>query len=355
MDVKDLCNETKQNTKQIQILQVDVTKTMERLQTFQKEIKSEFANVYDRFTTIDARLDKMSAIIANSTLVYLPQKISPLPVFDNSYNRLPIPECFPSRLAGFVSLKYRKNWSQLQELLTYYKLGAVTIQVIHEQDSVSTDYNPATSQRRYTQEQLQDAIESDPDRAVSILASHLGIDHVILKKRNSSLELEQTVQQLNKRTRSEDSEPKADMKWEPENTRMGKCNEKPETPSKKRRVTKTAHQLPERGISPSSSNTDWDSYHEAQRSVLSWEVDSSKFRRETAHLNLHDTTYDHLMNRDDGFKSNEHTEKEPIPRPLVGSHLKRLPVHAREVNVMLMGEFALIRMVCEQHFTSPCV
>ena len=109
MDVKDLCNETKQNTKQIQILQVDVTKTMERLQTFQKEIKSEFANVYDRFTTIDARLDKMSAIIANSTLVYLPQKISPLPVFDNSYNRLPIPECFPSRLAGFVSLKYRKN------------------------------------------------------------------------------------------------------------------------------------------------------------------------------------------------------------------------------------------------------
>ncbi|RAL00151.1 uncharacterized protein BO80DRAFT_319921, partial [Aspergillus ibericus CBS 121593] len=230
-----------------------------------KETKrNEFANVYNRFSVVDARLDAMNATLSNSKLAYLPQKITPFPMFDDSNNRLPIPECFPTRLSTLVSLKNKRHWPKLRELLTYYQLEAVTIQVIYDQDTGfmdTTDGNSGGSHYKYTEQQLQDAIESDPEQAIDILASHLGIAPVVRRRRTSSHEFGQMVQQIGKRVRQEsDRGPAADTKPGEENV-----------------------------PSPSSANFDWDAFYDAHGTVLDWEPDESKFRRETAHLVLRDT------------------------------------------------------------------
>ncbi|PYI01483.1 hypothetical protein BO78DRAFT_378861 [Aspergillus sclerotiicarbonarius CBS 121057] len=312
--VKDLYNENsvrdKETKEQLQGIRDEIKDLRKENNMRDKETKrkGEFANVYNRFSVVDARLDAMNATLANSKLAYLPQKITPFPMFDDSNNRLPIPECFPSRLATLISLKSKRHWPKLRELLAYYQLEAVTIQVIYDQDTVSMDSmdcNFTGSQYKYTEQQLQDAIAADPERAISILGSHLGIDPVVLRKRSSSHDFSQMLQQLGKRARHDNY-----GELFPNTTR--EQNGAQETPSKKPCVNRMSPKLPEPAITPPIF--DWDVYYEAHASTLGWEPDASKFRRDTAHLpRIRDTTWDTALKHQqyDGGKGDDPVEKEP--------------------------------------------
>ncbi|RHZ67881.1 hypothetical protein CDV55_107663 [Aspergillus turcosus] len=250
-----------------------------------KGIKREFRNVYEKmdsgFSRVDERLrhadermhkmslklDSMEALFANFRVVHLNQRIQAIPVYDSSHQPVPVPKCFPKTALRLYRLQDRKNWNQLKTLLKHYNLEMGTIRLVDRgelYDSSDSDNDSDTSSRFLSiDRELDRAIEANPFAAMCSLGRHLGVDTDSLHDRVTQLEFQQKKGTVTKR-------PAEDVGS----------------------VRKMIRDLVTGALQPGSftrADPLLDDDSEGKHTKLEWEVDSEKFKRETAHLRLRDT------------------------------------------------------------------
>jgi hypothetical protein len=154
----------------------------------------------------------------------------------------------------------------LKTLLKHYNLEKATIRLVDRgelYDSSDSDTVSDTSSRFYSIDgELDRAIESNPFAAMCSLGRHLGVDTDALHDRITQLEFQQKKGTVVKRP-AEDAGS----------------------------VRKMIRDLVTGALQPGSFTREplLDDDSEGKHTKLEWEVDSEKFKRETAHLRLRDT------------------------------------------------------------------
>jgi hypothetical protein len=154
----------------------------------------------------------------------------------------------------------------LKTLLKHYNLEKATIRLVDRgelYDSSDSDSDSDASSRFHSIDgELDRAIESNPFAAMSSLGRHLGVDTDALHDRITQLEFQQKKGTVAKRP-AEDAGS----------------------------VRKMIRDLVTGALQPGSFRADpvLDGDSEGKHTKLEWEVDSDKFKRETAHLRLRDT------------------------------------------------------------------
>ncbi|EDP47094.1 hypothetical protein KXW98_000963 [Aspergillus fumigatus] len=246
-----------------------------------KGIKREFRNVYERMDQMSQKMDQMSQKIdkletsftvfettfANFKVAHLNQRIQAIPVYDSFHQPVPVPKCFPKTALRLYRLQDRKNWNHLKTLLKHYNLERAAIQLVDRgelYDSSDSDSDSDTSSRFHSiDRELDRAIESNPFAAMCSLGRHLGVDTDALHDRIMQLEFQQKKGTVAKRP-AEDAGS----------------------------VRKMIRELVTGALQPGSftrAQPLLDDDSEGKYTKLEWEVDSEKFKRETAHLRLRDT------------------------------------------------------------------
>ncbi|PKX88928.1 uncharacterized protein P174DRAFT_446046 [Aspergillus novofumigatus IBT 16806] len=242
-----------------------------------KGIKREFRNVYEKMDQMSQRLDKIDtletsfaifeATFANFKVAHLNQRIQAIPMYDSFHQPVPVPKCFPKTALRLYRLQDRKNWNQLKTLLKHYNLEKATIRLVDRgelYDSSDSDSDSDTSSRFHSIDgELDRAIESNPFAAMCSLGRHLGVDTDALHDRITQLEFQQKKGTVAKRP-AEDAGS----------------------------VRKMIRDLVTGALQPGSFSRAeplLDDDSEGKHTKLEWEVDSEKFKRETAHLRLRDT------------------------------------------------------------------
>ncbi|KAH2893941.1 hypothetical protein KXW52_000524 [Aspergillus fumigatus] len=231
-----------------------------------KGIKREFRNVYERMDQMSQKMDQMSQKIdkletsftvfettfANFKVAHLNQRIQAIPVYDSFHQPVPVPKCFPKTALRLYRLQDRKNWNHLKTLLKHYNLERAAIQLVDRgelYDSSDSDSDSDTSSRFHSiDRELDRAIESNPFAAIS---------------------------SFNRR--------KAQQK-------KGTVAKRPAEDAGS--VRKMIRELVTGALQPGSftrAQPLLDDDSEGKYTKLEWEVDSEKFKRETAHLRLRDT------------------------------------------------------------------
>ncbi|KAM0117860.1 hypothetical protein ACP6JC_005526 [Aspergillus fumigatus] len=216
-----------------------------------KGIKREFRNVYERMDQMSQKMDQMSQKIdkletsftvfettfANFKVAHLNQRIQAIPVIGRT------------------------------TLLKHYNLERAAIQLVDRgelYDSSDSDSDSDTSSRFHSiDRELDRAIESNPFAAMCSLGRHLGVDTDALHDRIMQLEFQQKKGTVAKRP-AEDAGS----------------------------VRKMIRELVTGALQPGSftrAQPLLDDDSEGKYTKLEWEVDSEKFKRETAHLRLRDT------------------------------------------------------------------
>ncbi|GIK07544.1 hypothetical protein Aspvir_003210 [Aspergillus viridinutans] len=255
----------------------------ERMDSGFSQVDERFSRVDERFRHVDEtmatmsqKLDKIDtletsfatfeAMFGNFKVAHLNQRIQAIPVFDSSHQPVPVPKCFPKTALRLYRLQDRKNWNQLKTLLKHYNLEKATIRLVDRgelYDSSDSDSDSDTSSRFHSIDgELDRAIESNPFAAMCSLGRHLGVDTDALHDRITQLEFQQKKGTVAKR-------PAEDVGS----------------------VRKMIRDLVTGALQPGSfTRADpLDDDSEGNQTKLEWEVDSEKFRRETAHLRLRDT------------------------------------------------------------------
>ncbi|RHZ54888.1 uncharacterized protein CDV56_106514 [Aspergillus thermomutatus] len=213
------------------------------------------------------KIDTLEALFANFKVVHLSQRIQAIPVYDSFHQPVPVPQCFPKTALRLYRLQDRKNWNQLKTLLKHYNLENATIRLVNYgelYDSSDSDDDSDTSSRLHSIDgELDRAIESNPFAAMCSLGRHLGVDTDSLHDRVTQLEFQQKKGTVAKRP-AEDAGS----------------------------VRKMIRDLVTGALQPGSFTREdplVDDDSEGKHTKLGWEVDSEKFKRETAHLRLRDT------------------------------------------------------------------
>lgn len=155
----------------------------------------------------------------------------------------------------------------MKTLLKHYNLERAAIQLVDRgelYDSSDSDSDSDTSSRFHSiDRELDRAIESNPFAAMCSLGRHLGVDTDALHDRIMQLEFQQKKGTVAKRP-AEDAGS----------------------------VRKMIRELVTGALQPGSftrAQPLLDDDSEGKYTKLEWEVDSEKFKRETAHLRLRDT------------------------------------------------------------------
>jgi hypothetical protein len=286
----------------------------EKLEQQNMGIKQEFRNVHEKLGQHDARsgrleskLDKISqkintleASFANFKVLHLSQRIRAIPVYDSYHQPVPVPKCFPKTALRLYRLQDRKNWNQLKTLLKHYNLERATIRLVDRgelydsSDSDNDSDNDSDISSRSINRELDRAIESNPFAAMCSLGRRLGVDTDSLHDRVTQLEFQQKKGTVTKRP-AEDAGS----------------------------VRKMIRDLVTGALQPSFTRAEpLDDDSEGKHTRLEWEVDSEKFKRETAHLRLRDTEkeiYPRAASDKDSRGSRQQTDLEVRSRQSKGS------------------------------------
>lgn len=260
-----------------------------------------------RLDDLTSRITTLDVMMRNSKIVFLSQKIHPLPAYDVATQQpLPIPDVFPSTALKLYNLQYRKNCMlsldskilspngtnilegrKLKNILLYYHLEPELIELFRFSNNLATSSGLDTdsdsgseSHPKPTEGDLSSAIESNAWGAVSILAAHLGVDYDTLHDRVVQFEFQQKKRAGQKR------HPEGGIEAETQMKRIVPMAGSSEDGSWRRRVNEAAAQSP-KATPPVGEGGASD----GKNTMLNWKNDSGEVRGHYrdmgyAHINL---------------------------------------------------------------------